>query len=294
MLHSAPQLEVVPVHKTRNRTLGESLWHHPGDAGLRIAVFGGMHGDEPASARLIQALSQSDHPFWKSCPHDVTFGIGHPIAVARGHRTGPDGQDLNRAFGENSGPETATTKRADLLKAALKEVDIVVDLHQTHRPIAPCAVCPASPAHLDLARQLGATQAVTGTQDLYGDRMLTDWANTQGKLGLTLEVGQVGDPKAYEFAEKAVKQLLQSTEIKPNSAASPLQVWRVVESLAAPGPAYEFTQCWSNGSPVRKGDLIATSNSGNLYASADGALFLPRLGQSPGSPCCVQVRPHSL
>jgi predicted deacylase len=258
---------------------------------MRIGLFGGMHGDEPAAIRLMQELSQSGHPFWKDCPHDVTFGIAHPTAVARGLRLGADGGDLNRAFGKNLGTETATTKRADLLKAALKEVDIVIDLHQTHRPIAPCAVCPATPAHLDLARHLGATQAVTGTQSLYGDRMLTDWANAQGKLGLTLEVGQVGDPKAYEIAEKAVRQLLQSTELKQKSAAPPLQVWRVVESLAAPGPAYEFTQDWGNGSRVQKGDLIATSHSGNLYASADGALFLPRLGQSPGSPCCVQVQP---
>ena len=270
------------------------IWRHVRpNSGLRIALFGGMHGDEPAAIRLIQELSQSDHPFWKDCPHDVTFGIAHPAAVDREHRVGPDGEDLNRAFGENPGPKTATTDRANQLKEALKDVDIVVDLHQTHRPIAPCAVCPASPAHLDLAGQLGATQAVTGTQALHGDRMLTDWANAQGKLGLTLEVGQVGDPKAYAIAEKAVRQLLLRSELQQKTTAPPLQVWRVVETLAAPGPAYEFTQDWCNGSRVQKGELIATSNSGNLYASADGALFLPRLGQSPGSPCCVQVQPHS-
>jgi len=281
------------VHETRIKTLGESLWHHPGNTGLRIALFGGMHGDEPAAIRLIQELSQSDHPFWKNCPHDVTFGIAHPTAAARGHRLGADGGDLNRAFGEKTDAATPTAKRAERLKAVLQNVDIVVDLHQTQRPIAPTAVCPANGKHLNFARFLGAIQAVTGTQDLYGDRMLTDWANAQGKLGLTLEVGQVGDPKAYAFAQSAVGKLLEYTGQHQPQAGAPLEVWRVVESLTAPDSAYEFTQDWYNGSRVRKGELIATSKSGNLYASADGALFLPRLGQSPGSPCCVQVQPHS-
>lgn len=272
-----------------------NIWRHAGSkSGQRIGLIAGMHGDEPAAIRLIRELTHGDHPFWKDCPHEVIFGIGNPAAVAIEKRAGPDGEDLNRAFAHHPAAKTPTAQRAKLLKALFENVDIVLDLHQTHRPIAPTAVCPASQKHLDFARLLGATQAVTGTQALYGDRMLTDWANTQGKLGLTLEVGQVGDPQAYAFAKSAVGKLLASASAgqHPPQTVAPLEVWRVVGPLSAPGPDYAFAQNWQNGSRVKKGDLIATSPTGKLYASANGAIFLPRLGQSPGSPCCVQVQPH--
>lgn len=265
----------------------ENVWRFTGTQGQRIAIIGGMHGDETGNIRLVQELSDSEHPFWQTCPHDVTLVLGHPNAIDLGTRTGADGGDLNRAFGSGLHASPSTKDRAKLLKHVLSDVEVVLDLHQTHQPIAPCAVCPARPEHLALAGQLGAVQAVTGTQALYGDQMLTDWVNAQGHIGLTLEAGQIGDSVAYQTAKEAVRRLLLPEAMRPSAGS--LKLWRVTGTLPAPGTNYTFAENWFNGSPVTKGQLIATSQEKNLFASTDGAIFLPRLGQLPGAACCVQV-----
>jgi succinylglutamate desuccinylase len=265
----------------------DNIWRFAGTRGQRIAIVGGMHGDETGNIRLLQELAQLEHPYWKTCPHEVTLVLGHPNAIQLGTRKGADGGDLNRAFGSGPRAASATEDRARLLKKVLSGVDLVLDLHQTHRPIAPCAVCPASPEHLALAGQLGAVQAVTGTQALYGDRMLTDWVNAQGHLGLTLEAGQIGDALSYQTAKEAVRRLLLPEAMRPKPTS--LKRWKVIGTLPAPGSNYTFAKNWFNGSPVTKGQLIATSTEGDLFATTDGAIFLPWLGQRPGTPCCVQV-----
>jgi predicted deacylase len=268
----------------------EQIWRFKGkgSGAQRIGIVGGMHGDEPEGIRLVRALCASTHPFWIHCPHEVVLIMGHPAAIATGRREGPDGGDLNRAFGPSEGAFPATEARASAIRQALEGVEVVLDLHQTHLPIAPCAVCPATPAHLELAGQLGAVQAVTGTQGLYGDGMLGDWVNAQGHLGLTLESGQVGQEAAYFIAKEAVRRLLLAPEDRPKAPLQ--QVWEVHETLPAPGADYRFVKALSNGSRVQEGELLATSADGNLHATATGAIFLPRLGKNPGEPCCVQVR----
>jgi len=263
----------------------EEIWRYTPTKGTgeRIAIVGGMHGDEVEGIRLLRGLTEPEHPFWSGCTQEVTLVLGHPAAIERGRREGPGGLDLNRAFTSQSDH----SDRAAVIQRALTGVSVVLDIHQTHRAIEPCAVCPPTAAHLQLASRLGAVQAVTGAERLYGSKMLTDWVNAQGQMGLTLETGQSGDESAFLVAEKAVRRLLHPSEdFQP---AQPLRVWRVLEPLLAPGPDYVFVRDFINGSLVREGELIATSGPKELRASADGAIFLPRLGQKSGHPCCVQV-----
>jgi predicted deacylase len=262
-------------------TLAPQLWRFSGKGGMRIGILAGMHGDEPAAIRLIHELAHSDHPFWKDCPHEVLFGIGNPAAVAIEKRAGPDGVDLNRAFSTHSHP------RARVLCDAFQGVDSVLDLHQTHLPISPCAVCADHPESLRLAAQLGATQAVTGTEALYENGLFTDWVTRQGGIGITLETGQVGDPKAYATAKEAVRRLLLPTAARPQSTE--ILVWKMLQPLYAPAGAYQFAREFHNGSRVKKGELIAKGENSDVYALADGALFLPKLGQTQDQPCCVQM-----
>ncbi|MFZ4615523.1 MAG: hypothetical protein ACOYM2_04890 [Rectinemataceae bacterium] len=114
---SARQASVIP-----GAVLIES-----GRPGPRVAIVGGIHGDEASGiaaaeaqvARLSGRLSRGAV---------LVVAVANPLAAAS--RSGPSGLDLNRLFpgGEGSpGPEAA---RAVELFLTLRAYDLVVDLHE--------------------------------------------------------------------------------------------------------------------------------------------------------------------
>ena len=267
--------------------LAPCLWRFepPNPASLRLAVVAGLHGDEKGPVQLIQELSSATHEIWKNCRAEVTLVLGNPGAIDCGQRSIPGGSDFNRSFGESPPDLDSEAHRIEAIKKNLTGMEIVLDLHQTHLAIDPCAVCPDTPEHLHLARQLGAHQAVTGATTAFLGGMLIDWANRQGALALTLETGQVGDPRSRKAASAAVEALIsgQSTPRRDFS------IWKLVEPLKAPGEDYRWSQDWQNGSRISPGTVVATSSSGTLCATVDGALFLPKLGVEPGDVCALQA-----
>lgn len=269
------------------RELAPFVWRFepPQSPGRKIGIVAGLHGDEIAPVDLLRQLCTQDHAIWENCGHQVTLVLAHPEAIALGERSVPGGADFNRSFGDIRAPLASEASRIELIKEHLRETEVLLDLHQTRLPIAPCAVCPGTSEHLALARQLGAHQAVTGAQATFMGGMLIDWANRNGTLALTLEVGSIGSPDATDVALSAIQSMLAP----PREHKAPIVVWQLVDPLRALHEHYAWTECWENGSPISAGDLIATSPAGALHATVDGALFLPRLGASPGEICALQA-----
>ena len=273
------------------REIAPQVWHFQPTlpSPRHFAIVAGLHGDETGPVEVLRELSVASHSFWDTCPHQVTLLLANPGAIAYGHRNAKDGSDFNRSFGANPPTFEAETERIKLIKAHLTGVEALLDLHQTHLPIAPCAVCPPQEEHLRLARRVGAHQAVTGAQSAFLGGMLIDWANRRGILALTLETGQIGDPRSKEVALAAIKALVfEEPTPSPN-----FQVWTLVEPLRAKAEGYRWTQDWENGSRVSPGTVIATSMRGELCATVEGALFLPKLGVSAGEVCVLQAVLHS-
>ena len=267
--------------------IAPQIWRFepPQNPQRHIAIVAGIHGDETAPVEALEELSLDTHPIWRGCSHQVTLIIAHPEAVTAQQRTTLKGADFNRSFGATGPTDPLEARRITLIKEQLADADIVLDLHQTRLPIAPCAVCPPTPAHLALAEQIGAVQAVTGAQLQFLGGMLIDWANRQGSLAITLETGQIGDPASKKVAHQAILSILKG----PTVARATLPVWELVDPLLSPGPDYQWTNEWHNGSPITVGQVIADSPAGVICATVDGALFLPRLGQPSGAVCGLQA-----
>ena len=267
--------------------LAPDLWRFepPHPASRRVAVVAGLHGDEHGPIQVVRELFDPGEGLWENCCAEVTLILGNSDAIACGQRSAPGGADFNRSFGDSTPQRVAEALRIDTIKRAVEGMDIVLDLHQTHLPIAPCAVCPDTPEHLRLARHLGAHQAVTGATTTFLGGMLIDWANRQGILALTLETGQVGDPRSRDVSLTAIAAL-----ISEQGAPQPdFSTCKLVEPLRAPGENYSWSQDWQNGSRVSPGTVVANSSSGVLCATVEGALFLPKLGLKTGEVCALQA-----
>lgn len=209
---------------------------------------------------------------WSACPHSVVLAVGHPDALAIGRRTLPGGVDLNRSFGIHGASE-----RARVLQTHLADADVLLDLHQTHRPIPPLAVLPADGSGRRLARRLGLEVAVANASLVYGDAMLADWAVRRGAEALTVELGAVGDPGCVTRGLGLARAALFDERHD-----RPFRCWRITQVLRAPGPGLRFVRPLANESPVAAGERIARSAAGDLIAPADGVVFLPREGVAMG------------
>ena len=267
--------------------LGPGLWRRRGD-GPRLAVVGGMHGDESAGAAIIEILRRGEPALWQRAPRaDVTLAIGNPEALRLGERQTPAGTDLNRLFGEDPGRgETYEHGRAAALREALRGVELLVDLHQTTCTTPPVAVAPDSDSHLRFAAALGVQNLVTGMASLYGGTMLSEWVDAQGGIGLTVETGQKGSAEAEGAAYEIIRRFLTAGSSAPRTAGR-IRVYRFAAPLPCPGPGLRFTRRLGNTSRIRQGEVLGTWDGGELCAAADGSVFLPREDAPEGAPCLL-------
>ena len=172
----------------------------------------------------------------------------------------------------------------------LAGVSVLVDLHQTHRPIPPLAVVQDTPQHLKWAARAGLTMAVVGADRIYGDILLSDFVNRSGGVGVTVETGQAGTDAALQVAESTLRALWTSAPLESSDSAPPFEVWEIQEALPSPGSDLTFLRPLENASPVQAGEVLGESAQGQLIAPADGIVFLPREGQPAGAPCLVFAR----
>lgn len=258
------------------------VFHRSGQGGRTVAIVGSMHGDEPAGAQAVERLLAWPESAWSACPDAVVLATGHPAALARGVRSLQGEPDLNRCFGHDS---AAGGERAAVLRAALSDVDVLLDLHQTHRPIPPLAVLPDGGEAAALARRLGLDVAVEGAGVVYGDAMLADWVVRRGGRALTVELGAISDARCVDRAEALARALLfgEAGSVPDGPQAGALRVWRITRVLRAPGPGLRFVRALDNEGAVRAGERLATSDGGDLLAPGDGVVFLPREGVPKGA-----------
>lgn len=106
------------------------------DAGLRVVVVGGIHGNEPASPPTVRALVEVAYA------DDVAVWLvpaANPDGVAAGTRWNANGVDLNRNFAwgwrpDDGGPAPLSEPETRALTALIERVDpdVVVWVHQPY------------------------------------------------------------------------------------------------------------------------------------------------------------------
>lgn len=104
------------------------------EPGPLLAVFGGVHGDEPEGVFAARAIAGMDLDLL--CGEVIVVPVAHPAAFAADTRTGPDGANLARVF--PGIPDGSPTERVAfaLVEAVLAKADALLDLHTAGRHYA--------------------------------------------------------------------------------------------------------------------------------------------------------------
>ena len=106
------------------RHVGPDAGHKP----IRIALFGGVHGDEPAGpAALVSFLRSLGKEPWRAEGYDLwVYPVINPTGIERGTRENWAGKDLNREFWRNSAQSEVRLIEAELERGRF---DGIITLH---------------------------------------------------------------------------------------------------------------------------------------------------------------------
>ncbi len=105
--------------------------HVFGTGSDRVLIFGAIHGDEPASYRLVQELMKylADHPDELSGRTVAILPAANPDGLAAGRRTNARGVDINRNFPARNwrrqrqhGPRPASEPETQALMRAIRVI----------------------------------------------------------------------------------------------------------------------------------------------------------------------------
>jgi predicted deacylase len=159
--------------------------------GPLLAVFGGVHGDEPEGVFATRTIAGMDLDL--ICGEVVVVPVAHPAAFAADTRTGPDGDNLARVFpGKADGTPTERVAAA-LTEHILSKADALVDLHTAgrHYDMALLAGFGSSPGPArDMSRKMA---------EAFGADVV--WLHPGTSTGRTLSVMQArGKPAIYTEA----------------------------------------------------------------------------------------------
>lgn len=219
----------VPVHVFVGRKA------HP-----RLAVVGGVHGDEYDGIRAAQGLAREQAPE-RLDGTLVVIPVANPSAYAAGQRaTAIDNVDLNRVFpGNASGGVTERLAHA-LCDKVLKHMDLVFTLHGGGSVTRLAWYLEFLDVDSDVGRRSHAAAAAAGFADLIAFPDTTGYLlPALGRLGVPVIEGEVGgrgelhapNVDYYRARVAAVMNHLGLTAEAPE-APPPSKIWRNQDVLA--------------------------------------------------------------
>ena len=222
--------------------------------GARVAIVGGIHGDEPAGVRIVERLAA------ELAPLDPSDGEGEDGGVVRlilaneraiEAETRYTDADLNRAFPGDADSDEYERSLAPRLTAALEGFDAVLALHTSHSAPPPFAI------FSDLTESVRRT--VTGLPvdhvvDAGGLRSTT--LDSVIPHTVSIEVGRQGSEEAVEFGHEACRAFL-----------------RVHGALADEPPTFSETVVVKGSEEVPKGAGEPRVHFANFEPIPEGAVF---------------------
>ncbi len=295
--------------------------------GPRLIVLGGVHGNETcgsvALARLAAELDAGDLVLTRGTVTLVP--VANPLARALGRREGE--RNLNRMLRPTAVPRDNEDRIANRLCPLLDAHQVLLDLHSFHTggepfamigpedndgPIEPFAQAAAEHA---FAASLGAPRVVEGWLDTYARGVrrrrerdgaspyadpeygvgTTEYLRSRGGIAVTLECGQHEDPRAPDFAHRAVLRALvhlrmAAVEVEP--APPPRELLRLVEVFDRLHPGDRLARAWTSFEPIRAGEPIGVRHDGTpVPAPADGRVVFPNPNAGVGAEWCYFAVP---
>ncbi|ELZ33065.1 succinylglutamate desuccinylase/aspartoacylase domain-containing protein [Halorubrum distributum] len=225
----------------------------------RVAIVGGIHGDEPAGVRIVERLADELDPLDSADRGESDGDTGSEGLVrlilanepAIEAETRYTDADLNRAFPGDADSDEYERALAPRLTAELQGFDAVLALHTSHSAPPPFAI------FSDLTESVRRT--VTGLPvdhavDASGLRSTT--LDSTIPHTVSIEVGRQGSEEAAEFGYEACLAFL-----------------RVHGALADEPPTFSETTVVKGSEEVPKGGGEPHVHFANFEAIPEGAVF---------------------
>jgi hypothetical protein len=174
-----------------------------GSAGsARVAIVGGIHGDEPAGERIVRRLAD-DLDEGGTGSGSVRLIVANERALAAGTRY--TDADLNRVFPGDPDSDEYERALAPRLAAELEGMDAVLALHSSHSAPPPFAIF-SDPTE-------SVRRSVTGMPVEYvvdSSRLRSTTLDSVVPHTVSLEVGRQGSEEAVEFGYEACLAFLRA------------------------------------------------------------------------------------
>jgi hypothetical protein len=235
----------------RVETLGEGI--------PRIAIIGGVHGDEPSGADAVSRLIEDDPPVKKP----VKLIIANEEALSQNVRF--IDTDLNRAFGESPDESAHEYELAQQLAREIKGC-LTLSLHSTLSHEEPFGIVNELSDELQRVCPYLSIVALVLVDGKDG-RLFASNSSL-----IEVEAGFQGSAIARENAYRIAREFLTATQVLPGQTiGQELPIFRMGDRLPKP-PADKYEVYASNFEEVP---------AGTVYASADGEEFVADEAFSP-------------
>lgn len=271
------------------------LFHGNDTSGVRLLVFGAIHGNErcgpKAAKRVMDKIRDGAITILKGSVRFVP--ICNEEAYQRHARLFEE--NLNRVFRKTEHPATYEARRAnELCELMENEADALLDLHSSSAP-GPVSVFIdyPTPENRAFALALKAEYGLLGWPNVYEKNAYgfesydtTRYAYEIGTPGILVECGQHSDPQTITVAETMIMRALAHygmVDVAPETPrpATRLIRMKTLEKKNAEEDAFDRT--WEHLESMSAGTRIATRQSGEaLIAEHDGVIILPKHAAKAG------------
>ncbi len=284
----------------------EDIWHIAGSVpGTRLAVLGGVHGNETIGIAVVEKLRDSLAHEGALSAGDLYLILGNSHAIAAGKRFLDEGKDLNRCFNptaltgapDGSYEDTRAREIADVLRT----VEVSIDIHSTNKPSVPFLACAASPAHQRIFQWFDADRILTDPKYIFAGKPVTtdEYVDQIGGIGICYETGWNQDTSRIEGVVESVCHVLRDHKMLsdrpcPPSPPHAKSIFELTTALIPPRSEFVFAEGMGLNSfqEVQRGQLIGRAGEDELRATDDGVIVFPKLPEHwrPGSPVCYLAR----
>ncbi len=303
-----------------NRIIGDIQ----GDAGGPTIVFtGGIHGNEASGVVALQKACRHLQSIQPKVTGRILALAGNLAALEQNVRF--IDADLNRVWTR----ENIDSIGSDSPNRALKMLSEYRELKELYAIIRPVFEDTPAAVFLDLHTTSSRSVPFIGVNDFPGSREfaknfspptilgldsylegpLLAYAAALGHVAMAFEAGQHDDPQSVKTHESFIYQALITSgvidedlvpvsfsqmPVRPNSTSdspSSSQLYEVIyRHPVAASDGFAMKPGFENLEPIKKGELVAESNAGEILAPDDGLMFMP-LYQPVGSDGFFLVRP---
>ena len=299
------------------------------NAGPRLLVMGGVHGDEISGTLGIErVLGEFESGSLRLLRGELTMvPVANPLARRRLQREGE--RNLNRMFRPTGSPADYEARVTNVLAPIIERHEVLLDLHSFQSEGEAFAMIgprdnagtlePFARSYEEgqLALHIGTPIVVEGWLDIYAaglaqraggtpaseaeldfGRGTNEYIRSRGGYGVTLECGQHLDPQAPEVAWRAIRRtlaLLGMAALPEGLSGGPAQPPKLLRLASVTDRLHEedsFVRDWATFDEVQRGEPIGMRHDGTLLSAPDdGFIVFPNAMALPGAEWFYFARP---